>query len=91
MFDKKQRSCLERFHLVTDNGLYVGKASDKKIYIIFTFFRFFVYVMFYIGDLMIDVNLDIPHVSRYILKSSGEVFYSPEVFCRKVVLKISFS
>ena len=51
MFDKKQRSCVGRVHLVTDNGLYEGKASYKKnSFIIFTFFLFFVYVMFYIRD-----------------------------------------
>ena len=50
MFDKKQRSCVGRVHLVTDNGLYEGKASYKKNSFIFTFFLFFVYVMFYIRD-----------------------------------------
>ena len=51
MFDKKQRSCVGRVHLVTDNGLNEGKASYKKnSFIIFTFFLFFVYVMFYIRD-----------------------------------------
>ena len=26
MFDKKQKSCVKRIHLVTDNGLYDQKA-----------------------------------------------------------------
>ena len=27
MFDKKQKSCVKRIHLVTDDGLYDRKAS----------------------------------------------------------------
>ena len=26
MFDKKQKSCIKRIHLVTDNSLYEGKV-----------------------------------------------------------------
>ena len=29
MFDKKQKSCVKRIHLVTDNGLYDRKAFYK--------------------------------------------------------------
>ena len=38
MFDKKQRSCVERVHLVTDNGLYEVKTPYKKVCIVFTYF-----------------------------------------------------
>ena len=41
MFDKKQRSCVGRVHLVTDNGLYEGKASYKKIVSLFLRFFYF--------------------------------------------------
>ena len=29
MFDKKQKSCIKRIHLVTDDGLYDRKAFYK--------------------------------------------------------------
>ena len=29
MFDKKQKSCIKRIHLVTDDGLYDQKAFCK--------------------------------------------------------------
>ena len=37
MFDKKQKSCVKRTHLVTDNdGLYDRKAFKSKQYFLFT-------------------------------------------------------
>ena len=36
MFDKKQKSCVKHIHLVTDDGLYDGKAF-YKVEIVFFF------------------------------------------------------
>ena len=34
MFDKKQKSCVKRIHLVTDNGLY-GRETFYTVKIVF--------------------------------------------------------
>ena len=47
MFDKKQKSCVKRIHLVTDDGLYNQKAFYKvEIVFIYPLLLVILFIMF---------------------------------------------
>ena len=63
MFDKKQKSCVKRIHLVTDDGLY-----DQKAF-------YTVKIPFYLSSYIVTSQLSPPNVSikiwcKFILSSS---------------------
>ena len=94
IFDKKQKSCVKRIHLVTDYGLYDRKAfyTVKKIVFLFIFYewwRIYQFLRLYLLSIQILTLIKKGPIVKF-FRTLFLTFRSRhwEIFCKNSVLKV---
>ena len=77
MFDKKQKSCVKRTHLVTDDGLYNRKAF-YKVKIVFLFILYqgrTIFKQFWVFNLVLILKLEQYEFQQLVKNHNNTKFY----------------